>query len=90
MANKIKAKTELAKKFLEIAYGAVNEYAARNEISQAMLSNILNGNVSGKGGGAKSIEIFECLKRDGIYTDEFFPWQKGYKPRVNEESKKSA
>lgn len=88
MANKIKAKTELSKKFIEIAYGAVKEYADRNELSQGMLSNILGGKITGESGGAKSIAIFECLKRDGIYTDEFFPWQKEYKAR--ETTQKSA
>lgn len=71
--------TPLRKKFDEVAYGAVKEYARRNSLSQSMLSMVLSGKVSGENGGASSIAIFECLKRDGIYDDEHYPWQKEYK-----------
>jgi len=71
--------TNLREKFNEVAYGAVKEYARRNDLSQAMLSNILDGKITGVNGGAASIRIFECLKRDGIYTQEHFPWQREYK-----------
>jgi len=87
MARVAKEKTKLRKRFDVVAYGAVNEYAARNDLSQAMLSNILGGKTTGKQGGATSIEIFECLKRDGIYEDEFFPWQKEYKALESQSDK---
>lgn len=77
--KRIKKQTLLRKKFDEVAYGAVKEYARRNDLSQSLLSQVLSGKVTGENGGASSIEIFECLKRDGIYTNEFFPWQREHK-----------
>ena len=85
----IKEKTELRKKFDLVAYGAVKEYAKRNELSQPILSQILNGKTAGSNGGHATIRIFECLKRDGIYEEEFFPWQMEYK-KQKENLEKSA
>jgi hypothetical protein len=79
MHSRKKKLTPLRVKFDEVAYGAVKEYARRNSLSQSLLSQVLSGKVTGENGGAASIEIFECLKRDGIYTEEFFPWQREFK-----------
>jgi len=90
MARQVREKTELRKKFDDIAYGAVKEYARRNSLSPSLLSQVLNGTVTGVNGGFASIEIFEQLRRDGIYTEAFFPWQKEYKEQKAKEAKKSA
>jgi hypothetical protein len=71
--------TPLRIKFDEVAYGAVKEYARRNSLSQSLLSQILSGKVTAENGGVGSMKIFKCLKRDGIWEDEFFPWDGEYK-----------
>ena len=81
-----KTLTPLRMKFEEVAYGAVKAYATRNELSQSLLSQILNGKVSAEKGGAGSFKIFKCFKRDGIWEDEFFPWEDEYKEAQSQKS----
>ena len=88
MANKAKDenKTELRKKFDEVTYSSFAEYAKRKDITESRLGRVLGGKV--KVFTYEIMEVYKQLKADGIYEDEFFPWEKEFKDR--EESKKSA
>ncbi|WP_294962277.1 hypothetical protein [Sulfurimonas sp.] len=88
MAKKINEenRTELRKKFDEVTYYGFKEYARRNNITESRLARALGNKV--KAFTYETMEVYKQLKTDGIYEDEFFPWEKEFKDR--EESKKSA
>lgn len=88
MAKKVKNEdvTELRKKFDEVTYYGFSEYAKRNDITQSRLKSVLSNKV--KVFTYELMEVYKQLKVDGIYEDEFFPWEKKFKER--EAAQKSA
>lgn len=88
MAKQQKEKdiTELRKKFNEVTYNGFKEYAKRNNITESRLSRALAHKV--KVFTYETMEVYKQLRADGIYEDEFFPWEKEFKDR--ESTKKSA
>ena len=79
MAKKVKDEnlTGLRLKFDEVTYNGLIEYARRNDFSRAKLASVLSGNY--KIVTLEVIDIYKQLKKDGIYTDELFPWEKSKK-----------
>jgi len=88
MANKAKDenKTELRRKFDEVTYSSFAEYAKRKGITESRLGRVLGGKV--KVFTYEIMKVYKQLKVDGIYEDEFFPWEEEYKAR--EAAQKSA